>query len=198
MSKHLTTLNDDWLELDEFNAWLKKWIDTKTATCSICKHSFDISNMGKSAIVSYSKGQKYLEKKNNRNSISTLFVKNSAELSKDAEAKPSTEIPCSSNHRSCKTTTNLTSVMIKSAVTIAEILWCLKSILSHSSFRSFENVSNLFSFIFSDTDFAKSVSVGKNKMYILYKFCHCPIFQRFIIRETEVFKIRLLFLIMKA
>ena len=24
MSKHLTTLSDDWLELDEFNAWLKK------------------------------------------------------------------------------------------------------------------------------------------------------------------------------
>ena len=63
MSKHLTTLSDDWLELDEFNAWLKKGIDTKTARCSICKHSFDISNMGKSAIVSYSKGQKYLVKK---------------------------------------------------------------------------------------------------------------------------------------
>ena len=163
MSKHLTTLSDDWLELDEFNAWLKKGIDTKTARCSICKHSFDISNMGKSAIVSYSKGQKYLVKKNNRNSISTLFVKNSAELSKDAVAKPSTEIPCSSNHRSYKTTTNLTSLVIKSAVTIAEILWCLKSTLSHSSFRSFENVSNLFSFMFSDTDIAKTVSVIKKK-----------------------------------
>ena len=45
--------------------------------------------MGKSAIVSHSKGKKHMEKMNNRNSISTLFFKNSTELNKDVVAKPS-------------------------------------------------------------------------------------------------------------
>ena len=57
-----------------------------------------------------------MEKMNNRNSISTLFLKNSTELNKDVVAKSSTEIAYSTNHRSCKTT-NLTSLVIKSAVT---------------------------------------------------------------------------------
>ena len=35
-----------------------------------------------------------MEKVNNRNSISMLFFKNSAELNKDNVAKPSTEIAC--------------------------------------------------------------------------------------------------------
>ena len=68
-----------------------------------------------SAIVSHSKGKTHMGKMNNRNSISVLFLKNSTDLSKDVVAKPSTEIACSSNQRSCKTTTNLTALVINSA-----------------------------------------------------------------------------------
>ena len=134
-----------------------------------------------------------MEKMNNRSSMSWLFFKNSTELNKDVVAKPSTEIACSSNHRSCKTTTNLTSLVINSAVTKAEILQCLKAVLSHSSFRLYEKISVLFSVMFSDSDITKSFSVGKTKC-ILYKFWHCSIFQRFIIRGNEVSKIHCCFL----
>ena len=68
--------------------------------------------------------------------ISKLFLKNSAESNRDAIAKPSTETACNSNHRSYKTTTNLTSLVLNSAITKVEHLWCLKTILPHSSFRS--------------------------------------------------------------
>ena len=37
MSKRLTSLNGDWLELDEFQSWLEKGINTKTARCSTLK-----------------------------------------------------------------------------------------------------------------------------------------------------------------
>ena len=62
MSKRLTSFNDYWLELDEFNSWLEKGINTKTARCSFCEHSFDISNTVKSAIVIHSKGEKHYGK----------------------------------------------------------------------------------------------------------------------------------------
>ena len=177
MSKRLTSFNDDWSELDEFKSWLERGINTKTARRSICKHSFDISNPEKSAIVSHSKGKKHMEKMTNRNAISTMFFKNSTELNKDVGAKPSTEIACSSNHRSCKTTTNTTSLVIKSAVAKAEILWCLKTVLSHPSFRSCENISSLFSAMFSDSDIAKSFSIRKTKGAYYINFGIAPYFK---------------------
>ena len=54
MSKHLTLFNNDWLELDEFKSWLEKGTNTKKVRFTICKCSFDISNMGKTSIVSQS------------------------------------------------------------------------------------------------------------------------------------------------
>ena len=71
-----------------------------------------------------------MEKVNNRNSISTVFFKNSTKLNKEVVGKPSTEIACSSNHRTRKITTDLSSLVIKSAVTKVEILCCLKTIIT--------------------------------------------------------------------
>ena len=82
MSKRSTSFNSNWLELDEFKPWLEKGINTKTARCSICRQSFDVSNMGKSAVVSHAKGKKHLKKINSKNSMSTLFFKNSGESKK--------------------------------------------------------------------------------------------------------------------
>ena len=67
-------------------------------------------------------------------------------------------------------------------------LWCLKIALSHSLLRSYENISNLFSVIFSDSDIAKSFSVGKTKCEYYINFGIAPYF-RFIIREIQVYKI---------
>ena len=158
---------------------------------------FNMSNMGKtdivSHIVSHSKSKKHMEKIN-RSSISTLFFKNFTQLNKDAVAKPS-EIGFSSNHRSCKTT-NLTSLVIKWSVTKAEVLWCLKTSL-HSSFRSYENISNLFSVMFSDSGIAKSFSVGKTKCTYYINLDIASYFKELLLEKIDSSN-TLLFLMMKA
>ena len=159
--------------------------------------------MEKSAVVSHSKGIKHMEEMNNRNSISTLFFKENQnqvsfypfvvheisaffiELNKDVVAKPFTEIACSSNCRSCKTTTNLTSLVIKSAVTKAEILWCLKTVLSFSLFHSCENILNLFSVVFSDSDTAKSFSVRKTTCAYYINFGIAPYFKDLLLEKLK-------------
>ena len=60
MSKRSTSFNNNRLELDEFKPWLEKEINTRTARCSVYRQSFDVSNMGKSAVVSHAKGKKTL------------------------------------------------------------------------------------------------------------------------------------------
>ena len=140
-------------------------------SCSMCKQSFDISVMRKSATINHSKGKRHLEKMNNRNSISPLFSRNSIELNRAVIAKPSTEIPCSSNHRSGKTATNLTSFVLTIAVTKAEILWCLKTAVSHSLFHLCETISSIFSDIVSSIFTAtlrKTFPKEKQNLHILW------------------------------
>ena len=66
----------------------------------------------------------------------------------------------------------------KSTVTKVDILWCLKTILSHSLFNSRENILKLVSGLFSYNNFAKSFLLGETKCAHWY----CSIFQRFIVR----------------
>ena len=185
MSKRSTSFNSNWLELDEFKPWLEKGINTRTARCSVCRQSFDVSNMGKSAVVSHAKGKKHLEKINSKNSMSTLFFKNSGELKKVIVTTPPAEAACTNSHKSCSQTNNLTSLLLKSTVTKAEILWCLKTVLSHSSFRSCENISKLFSVMFSDSDIAKSFSLGKTKCAYFINFGIAPYFRDLLLKELK-------------
>ena len=76
-------------------------------------------------------------------------------------------------------------MVIESAITKVEILWCLKTVLSHSSFRSCENISNHFSVMFSDSDIAKSFSVGKTKCTYYINFGIAPYFKDLLLEELK-------------
>ena len=79
----------------------------------------------------------------------------------------------------------MTPLVIKSAVTKAGILWCLKTVLSHSSFCSCENIPNLFSVVFSDSDIAKSFFVGKTKCAYYINFGIAPYFKDLSLEELK-------------
>ena len=187
MSKQSTSFNSNWLELDEFKPWLEKGIDTRTARCSACRQSFDVSSMGESAVVSHAKGKKHLEKINGKNSMSTLFFKNSGELKKVLVTTPA-EAACTNSHKSCSQANNLRSLLLKSTVTKAEILWCLKTVLSHSSFHSGENISKRFSVMFSHSDIAKSFSLGKTKCAYFTNFGIALYFRGLLLKELKSLK----------
>ena len=131
-----------------------------------------------------------MEKMNSRNCISTLFFKNSTELAKSSSST------LQLNHQQKlfvaaiigpvkEQLTNLTSLVIKSAVTKAEILICLKTVLSHSSFCSCENISNVPSVMFSDSDITKSFSTGKIKCAYYMNFGIAPYFKDLLLQELK-------------
>ena len=52
---------------------------------------------------------------------------------------------------------------------VAEILWAIKSVLSHHSLRSCDGLSDLFAKMFLDSNVAKEFLVGQTKLsYICY------------------------------
>ena len=56
MSKWICTFNDGWLT--EFKAWLEKGSKLKAAYCKLCHHLFYVSNKGRNAVASHTKGKK--------------------------------------------------------------------------------------------------------------------------------------------
>ena len=50
------------MEEDAFKTWLSKAADKKQARCRLCKKDFELSNMGKKALLSHAAGKKHIER----------------------------------------------------------------------------------------------------------------------------------------
>ena len=70
MAKDSCTFNDAWVI--EFE-WVEKGTSARTAYCKLCHHTFEISNMGRSALTSHSKRKKHKNKKISSKSFPVSF-----------------------------------------------------------------------------------------------------------------------------
>ena len=62
MPQAQTYFNDCWLEEDAFKSQLSKAADKKQARCRLCKKNFELSNVGKKALLSHAAGKNHSEK----------------------------------------------------------------------------------------------------------------------------------------
>ena len=67
----------------------------------------------------------------------------------------------------------------------AEILWALKVVLSHFSFRSCAELSELFQVMFSDSEIASEFTLGKTKCSYLISYGLAPYFKDTLFREIS-------------
>ena len=167
--KDQTFFSHDWLSDPEFKMWLVEVPgDSKLARCKHYKKSYNLSNMGRQALVSHGAGQKH------QNIIKSISV-----FTKQKHIKVNTNLSSMSSSNSMKSVTNTQSTVsnfvISSETVKAEIRWLLKSIISGYSNNSSANLNNLFSCMFSDSQLAKSFKLGADKM----RFWVSPFFQIF-------------------
>ena len=138
MSKRKCTFNSQCLEDPNFSLWFQKGEHATQAKCSLCQHSFDISNMGKSSLTSHAEGkglrEKGREKVKGRSSISTVFFKNASTPVADVSSQmltntTNTGISASSSSAPTsvipKSQSTITSILKKEDVTKAKILCVL-------------------------------------------------------------------------
>jgi len=145
---------ETWLRLPQFKDWLKKTPNVDNAHCLLCKKDFDVSNMGIAALHSHSKGKKHTE----HASLSQTCQRLTFNVDHDHAKRTST------------VNSNLTPYLVSNDVLNAEILWCLNVVSNNFSFRSSDNVTQLFQKMFPDSDVAKSFSIGRSK--IAYSITH--------------------------
>ena len=144
MVKRNCTFKDDWLI--EFE-WVEIDPNAGTVYCQLCHFTFDISNMERSAVTNHSKGKKHKNKEISRKSLfNIIFCKKKSSVVSltvsdlDQEQYPS--VPSLSSDVQHKRQRTLS--LLKSCVTEAETLWAIKTVLTHSSLRSCDCLSKLF------------------------------------------------------
>lgn len=132
--------------------------------------------MGEAALVSHLKGKKHQAVASATNSLAIA----------DFMTAVSTERPSSSNTSvSSATKQTMISSDSKNKVLKAEILWALKIMNSHYSFKSSEDTSKLFAAMFLDSEIAKRFACGESKCAYVCTFGIAPHFKRLLLSEVS-------------
>ena len=137
MAKRNCTFNDDWLI--EFE-WVEKGPNAGTVYCQLFHLTFDISNMERSAVTNHSKGKKHKNKEISRKSLfNNIFCKKKSSVVSltvsDLDKKQCPSVPSLSSDVQHKRQRTLS--LLKSGVTEAEMLWAVKTVLTHSLSKLF-------------------------------------------------------------
>ena len=185
--------NKEWMDKVEYKDWLLPEPSNNTkAKCRLCMRSLSLSNMGEPALKSHAQGMKhqnavkmsrkntsvwgFLKKDDQKASTSTqkeepLAYKESAELSAVAAEE--------------KRSSSVTKLTLTREQHKAEIFWALKSVMSHFSYNSAHDITDVFKAMFPDSIIAQHMSCGPTKLSYLISFGIAPYFMDLLLKVLK-------------
>ena len=181
---HSTRFNRDWLSKADYKPWLASVEDVTKAYCKMCMKTFSLSNMGEIAVKSHASGKKHqtaVTQSQKASSVSEFFEAKSRTTSGLVSSENLEEPSASLIHDHEVTLQELGSmstshgnVMSKFTLTKhqhkAEILWALKTVMSHFSYNSSTNIADVFRAMFPDSAIAQNMNCGPTKLSYLICF----------------------------
>ncbi|XP_048512809.1 uncharacterized protein LOC125501482 [Athalia rosae] len=185
------SFNKLWI-LDDALSWVRPVsTDPYSAFCTLCKVPIFLSNMGESALTSHKDGKKHkamaINQKTTLPIYTALKISNNGSTTSSTEATTSKQsdendpptpilafsalrspdcITPASSHNSINRFSNklnLNTYLVNDSATKAEILWCLHSVMRHSSLRDIESGLSMAKVIFPDSEIVKKVKLSKSK-----------------------------------
>ena len=159
--------NDVWLDNDKYKEWVRRdpTGSQYKAYCFVCKKTFELGKMGEGALVSHQKSKKHVQ------------------LIKAAKpAVPLANFLSSHQQESAEPTSASTGKSVEahcvsaSDILKAEILWTLKVVSSHYSYKSCEDNGKIFAAMFPDCQTAQNFKCGERKTSYLATFGIAPHF----------------------
>ena len=163
-----TYFQDSWLNEDSFKSWLVPGTNNTQARCIRCRKTFELSNMGVQAVKSHAGGKGHKDK----TSAVSMFLKK-------AIPTPASITPVQQESVVCTSATK--QVTLELSVTTAEkstaeIRWCIQSVCKGFSNNAADNCTPLFKQMFSDSEIAKSFSLGADKLRYVVNYGLAPYF----------------------
>ena len=168
--------NDSFCDKEEFKSWLRRdTSDKRKGRCIACNVSFKIGRMGmKSSIGSHASSARHKENiKRQEKSAASAVVPITEFLKSPAMKDVQTPAPSSVSSvgvASANAAQSKLSFFKGDAQLNAEILWVMKAMTSHYSFRSFVDTASVFRLMFPDSDLAGSFQCSETKARYLTCF----------------------------
>ena len=143
--------NLEWISKEEYKDWLLlEDSDNTKARCKLCRKTFSLSDMGEPSLKSHAQGKKHqsiIQRSEKNPSVMGFWKKEQvAEASTSKESgKPSTLVMSSSGEQKSSL---LTKFPLTKEHHKAEIIWALKSVMSHFSYNSAHDITDVFKAMF--------------------------------------------------
>ena len=96
------------------------------------------------------------------------------------EEKQSGETSLSSENQS-----SITKCALRKEQSKSEILWALKSVMSHFSYSSSKDIADIYRAVFPDSRIAHNMSCGPTKLPYLFCFGIPPFFKQQLLRDLK-------------
>lgn len=193
MSSRHTHFKDIWLDDENYSKWiLKDPSNERNANCKWCLSTIQLGNMGKGALDKHAKRNKHKAREQacRQDSASVASMSSWLKPSSSQQASTSQEIQVATTQSSehIQTNTSIESQLkLNDAVSKAEILWVLNTLLNHNSLSSANKSSALFSVMFPDSQIASKFTCAKTKSYYSAVFGLAPYFKdKFMSQLQEV------------
>ena len=164
--------NPVWVTKQDYSKWLRPVkSDAEKALCCMCNRVFDIGAMGESALRSHAKGNKHM-------AAAGLYTKNNTIMSfmkaktgckqpvSDFRATTDSSIGASEEQQSPArviSAPTMAAHVAKSDGLQAEVLWTLRTVSCHQSYRSVDNSDKLFAKMFPDSGIAAKFTCAAKK-----------------------------------
>ena len=153
------------MEDPDFKNLVVSCTNNTQARCKLFQKTFNLSNMGRQAIVSHASGKKH---KLHDSRVQMVFKPATVkQTSTSVDSSQSSSTQSSSEKEAIAKQSTLDLVVRNSETVKAEIIWALKCVASGYSNNCCHDLQKIFSAMFTDSNIAKSITVGVDKMRCL-------------------------------
>lgn len=178
--------NREWITKEDYKEWLlPEESDNTKARCKLCQKSFSLSNMGEPALKSHAQGSKHksalLWKKSGTVSVRDFFTK--PEDTPAASTSQTDELIREEEKATEKA--SVSKFVLKKEQHKAEIVWALKSVMSHFSYNSTQDIGDVFRVMFPDSKTAQLWSCGPTKLSYLITFGIAPYVRELLLEDLR-------------
>ena len=147
--------------------WVTKAEDKFKAYCKVCRKIIDLSKMGEGALRSHEKAEKHrlnTRLDSDQRGLESFVLPSPPPSTSTSSSSTSSDTSSStSSHAAASGQKQMCMYFAKNDVLTSEILWTMQTVVNHNSYKSNENISELFKTMFPDSKIAEKFTCGERK-----------------------------------
>ena len=147
--------------------WVTKAEDKFKVYCKVCRKIIDLSKMGEGALRSHQKAEKHrfnTRLDSDQRGLESFVLPPPPPSTSTSSSSTSSDTSSSfSSHAAASGQKQMCMYFAKNDVLTSEILCTMQTVVNHNSYKSNENISELFKTMFPDSKIAEKFTCGERK-----------------------------------